>query len=133
MKLLMVSALALALAGCGIVRDNQVAAMTPDEVRTLRDGELCRSGTASPNVMAERQRRGLADCSEAHLECRAMGYTMGTELYLACRAMVAQRQAADHAAYMRALGQVSQSLNPPPSITCRSRPDLMGGYRTTCD
>jgi hypothetical protein len=77
--------------------------------------------------MAERQQRGLADCSEAHLECKAMGYTMGTELYLRCRTMIAQRNAAQATTDVQAAAIVSQAVAPPlppmtplTSINCTS-------------
>jgi len=89
--------------------------------------------------MAERERRGLADCSEAHRQCKAMGYTMGTELYLRCRTMIAQQDAAQTAATVQTINTVTQQqqsltplppLPPPPRmVTCTSMG--MGNMVTT--
>jgi len=101
---------------------------------------LCRPWTSSSTaVMAERERRGLADCSEAHRQCKAMGYTMGTELYLRCRTMIAQQDAAQTAATVQTINTVTQQqqsltplppLPPPPRmVTCTSMG--MGNMVTT--
>src|SRR3974390_1067998 len=98
MSKLFIVVLPLLLAACGAVRSNQIASMDTRQVRTLSDDDLCRPWTTSnAAVVAERQQRGLADCSSAHRECRSMGYTLGTELYLQCRTMIAMRDSAREA------------------------------------
>jgi hypothetical protein len=91
MRTLSIIFLALLLTACSLVRSNQVANMDAEQLHSVNDDDLCLSGTSSNRaVIAERQRRGLGDCSKAHRECKAMGYMRGTELYLQCRAMQAQ-------------------------------------------
>jgi hypothetical protein len=107
--------LPLLLTACGVVRSNQIANMDAQQVRTISDGDLCRPWTSSnAAVMAERERRGLADCSEAHRQCKAMGYTAGTQLYLQCRSMLAQTEAANAAAANAAAVQMAAPPTPAP-------------------
>jgi hypothetical protein len=129
--------LPLLLAACGVVRSNQIAHMDAQQVRAVSDSDLCRPWTSSSTaVMAERERRGLADCSEAHRQCKTMGYTPGTQLYLQCRSMFAQTEAA-HAAQDAANSQAviaagAQRAAPPPlprMVTCTSMG--MGNMVTT--
>jgi hypothetical protein len=107
MRKLLIAVLPLLLAACGVVRSNQIASMDAQQVQALSDDDLCRPGTTSnPAVMAERQQRGLADCSGGHRECRAMGYTLGTPLYLQCRTMIAQREGIQEAQQQAAYRQM---------------------------
>ncbi len=90
---------ALALAGCGLATSYQMANMTPAELTKVSDYDLCWHGSANnPAVRAERQKRDLADCSPAAQQCHAMGYRTGTEIYLQCRQIEAQKEAAQTAA-----------------------------------
>jgi hypothetical protein len=98
MRTLSIIFLALLLTACGLVRSNQIASMDAEQLLSVNDDDLCLSGTSSNRaVIAERQRRGLGDCSKAHRECRAMGFTRGTELYLQCRTLQAQLEAQEKA------------------------------------
>lgn len=129
--------LPLLLTACGVVRSNQIANMDAQQVRTVSDSDLCRPWTSSSAaVMAERERRGLADCSAAHRQCKAMGYTSGTQLYLQCRTMLAQSEAAQDAATGQALIAASAQMAAPPPlpppprmVTCTSTG--MGNMVTT--
>jgi hypothetical protein len=91
-RLLVIAALS-GLSACGVIRGSQVSQMDAAQIAQVSDRDLCRTYSSGEVVMAERQRRGLADCSVAHLKCRQMGYAPGTEIYLKCRAMVANQEA----------------------------------------
>jgi cytochrome c len=115
-------ALALALAGCGLVTSYQIANMTPDQLTKLSDYDLCWHGSPnSPAVMAERQKRDLADCSPAAQQCHAQGYRTGTELYLKCRqiqaTLEAQQAAAQQAAGAAMVRQGAAMMTPAPVTT----------------
>lgn len=111
---------ALALAGCGLATSYQMGHMTPDELTKVSDYDLCWHGSANnPAVVAERQKRDLADCSTAAQRCHAMGYRTGTEIYLQCRNIEAQKevaQTAANAATSAAMLNASATLlaQPPP-------------------
>jgi hypothetical protein len=100
----------LTIAGCGLATSYQIANMTPDELAKLSDDDICRPWTGSnPAVAAERKRRDLGDCDPEHLYCKNMGYQKGTELYLRCRQLAAQQQAAAQAQRQHAISQASET------------------------
>jgi hypothetical protein len=91
-RLLLIIALS-SLCGCGAIRSGEVSRMDAAQIAQVNDRELCNRYADGQVVMTERARRGLADCTPAHLQCRQMGYAPGTELYLNCRTMVANQEA----------------------------------------
>jgi hypothetical protein len=63
-----------------------------------RHGSLCSAWVQrTPAVNAERQRRNLGDRSVAHRQCVEQGFQPGTPLYLQCRQIAANREAAQEA------------------------------------
>jgi hypothetical protein len=120
------------LTACGAVRSNQIANMNAQQVQTLSDNGLCRPWTSSnAAVMTERGRRGLADCSEAALQCKSMGYAPGTELYLRCRTMISQRAAQSDAYSAALLATSARMMTPPPSPMIHCTSMGMGNMVTT--
>ena len=81
--------ISVSLAACGLAMAHRVSGMNANEIQTLDNRSLCNRFADGAVVAAERQRRGLGDCSHAHLKCTALGYSMGTPLYLQCRALQA--------------------------------------------
>ena len=60
--------------------------------------------------------------------CLAMGYQLGTKLYLDCRTMLTQERTARRAAAIEAFGQMAAQPQP---ITCTSN-TFMGTTTTNC-
>jgi hypothetical protein len=60
------------------------------------DRAICSTNVHGAAALAERQARGLGDCSEFAIQCRAMGYPAGHPQHLHCRQTLAQ----EYAAYM---------------------------------
>ena len=89
-----VSACAFAFASCGVMRSQEVSQMSPEQIGLASDEDVCRPLARGNIVEMERTRRGLGDCSEAHRDCVNNGYQPGTPLYLQCRAVAAEAQAA---------------------------------------
>jgi hypothetical protein len=106
-----VISLTLLLSACRVVQGNQISAMNTQQVQTLSDRQVCNHFASSATLTAERQRRGLADCSDAALQCKSMGYAPGTALYLQCRTMIATADAANAAT---AAAVVANATAPPP-------------------
>lgn len=107
------------LVACGLVASSNISQMTAPELKAVSDERLCnRYVSHTPAVMAERAARDLGDCNPDHVECKGMGYQKGSELYLQCRQMLAQREAAQQAAYGRMTQQGAAILaQPPPQPT----------------
>jgi hypothetical protein len=67
--------------------------MDRQTIQTASDTEVCNPYASGNIVAAERQRRGLGDCSAAHLSCIQNGFTPGTSAYLDCRQLAIQQEA----------------------------------------
>lgn len=118
--------------GCGLAVGNRVSSMNPREIASVDDASLCHPLAKGPIVERERARRGLGDCSPAHLQCRSMGYQMGTSNYLECRRMTMQQETAAAVAYeahrQKMLDGVANAYRVPPTTrtNCTSNsPDQM--------
>jgi hypothetical protein len=77
---------ALIISGCGIVRSNRISDMSPTQVRSVATGDLCNKLVDGTTAVAERQRRGLSDCSYEDQQCVKAGFASGTPQYDTCRA-----------------------------------------------
>jgi hypothetical protein len=128
MKAILPVALALAVAGCGLVRAGQTSRMDATEIMQVSDHDLCNPNAAGSIVTAERARRGLGDCSPFHAQCIAMGFQLGTQEYLQCRALLAQDDAARAAAANLQTLEILQMLNqqqpqqPHGQVICNTAP-----------
>jgi hypothetical protein len=71
-------------AGCSLTSHNKISNMNPQQITAASDAELCGRDATGSLVGQERERRGLGDCSPAHLRCRAQGLEMGTPAYFRC-------------------------------------------------
>ncbi len=117
MRFTIISLFFLALSGCGLARSNAISdAKSQLELGEYSDSQLCNIHVEeTPFVRAERNRRNLGDCSAAHKQCRDSGYVSGTELYLACRQMIAQENEKSRQASRKLIdiGLQMQRLNDP--------------------
>jgi hypothetical protein len=84
----------LLLAGCASTAGDVISEFNPEQLRVLPTNSLCKPYVQGPNVTAERQRRGLSDCSPADQACASAGYPAGSPNYAHCRA-TASSQAYD--------------------------------------
>ncbi len=85
----------LLVAGCGLVRSSQVSQMDTSAIQAASDKDLCNPYANGQVVAAERQRRGLGDCSPAGVACIQNGFAPGTPGYLNCRQLAIQQEAVD--------------------------------------
>jgi hypothetical protein len=84
--------LPLALAGCGVARSNQIAAMSPDQLAAVSDRDICQGFTfnrSNANILTEVNRRQLGDCAPDHFTCTSWGASFGSSAYVQCRAQLA--------------------------------------------
>jgi hypothetical protein len=87
----------LVLAGCASPSAEMISASSPDQLRMVATDSLCSRHAGGANVTAERQRRGLSDCSQADQSCANGGYRAGSPGYARCRSDLAQQAAARRA------------------------------------
>lgn len=90
--------IAFALSGCNTVRGIRASNMDETEITQASDKALCAPLASGEIVEAEKIRRGLGDCSSAHLQCHSMGLQTGTSDYLQCRQSIIQQDAANQQA-----------------------------------
>jgi len=75
----------LLLAGCSSTAGGENSDFAPTELRGVAIAALCKPYAQSPSVDAERQRRGLGDCSPGDQACVKAGYPAGSSDYARCR------------------------------------------------
>jgi hypothetical protein len=80
--------------GCGYAHADRVNALTREQLAHESDGSICHGWVNSPAAAAERQARGLGDCSVFAVRCKAMGYPATSPEHLRCRQTLAQEYAA---------------------------------------
>lgn len=126
-------ALCLLLPACGLANARTASNMDAQQIVIVSDSVVCNPYASGAVIESERARRGLGDCTLAHKQCVAMGYSGGTPGYLACRQMLAGQGAAAAAQQQAAwsnLGNVGLQMMrgpPPPSVTTTTCSPL-GGY-----
>jgi hypothetical protein len=76
----------LLVAGCTSTVGDAISRFDPEQLRMLATTSLCKTYAQGQNVVAERQRRGLSDCSPADQACASAGYPAGSPNYAHCRA-----------------------------------------------
>jgi hypothetical protein len=111
---MLLAALASFTSACGLVRSAQISKMDPVEIQSVSNQQLCSPYNGGPVVAAERQRRGLGDCSPASQHCVEMGYPPGTSLYLQCQALKAQQDEAERQAWLGVAQVGAQMMAAPP-------------------
>jgi hypothetical protein len=101
----------LVLAGCGISAGNRIAALSQTQLQYVETGALCSPWADSPNVAAERRRRGLSDCSLPDMQCVNAGYRAGSQAYNDCRygPPLTPEQAAYRACLFSMMGQPTRT------------------------
>jgi hypothetical protein len=116
LRIAVAAALAAALTGCGLAHADRVNGLTRQELAHESDRSICHAFVNSPAAMAERQARGLGDCSQVTLKCREMGYPIGHPQYLQCRQTLAQEDAAAaaHAAAAASAAAAAAAATPQP-------------------
>jgi hypothetical protein len=92
------TAIAVGLPGCGVVRSNQIASRSREELAQASDRDICRGllfNKDNANLIFEANRRKLGDCSKDHLLCVSWGAAPGSTEYIQCRTnlMAASRSA----------------------------------------
>lgn len=106
---------------------------------------LAGCATAPPEPLAVRLERAYGE------RCRLAGYSPGSTPYNRCLLAASDRDRAAAAAAAARIGQSMQNqkpagytdpnlfkgtqplIVPPPPVTCSSRPDGFGGWRTVCE
>jgi len=73
----------LLLAGCASVND--ISQLDSAQLESVSVAALCKPYVQGPNVAAERDRRGLSDCSLADQVCIRAHIPAGTPGYAQCR------------------------------------------------
>jgi hypothetical protein len=71
-----------------LVRSNQIASMTPEELATASDRDICLGllfNRNNPNLLFEADKRKLGDCSQDHFLCVSWGAAPGSPQYIQCR------------------------------------------------
>ena len=87
-------AAAAALGGCGIAHADRINQLSREQLVMESDQSICHPYVSSRAALIERQARNLGDCSWVTLQCRSMGYPVGSAGYLHCRQTFAQEQMA---------------------------------------
>ena len=78
----------LLLTGCASASSDDASRYEPDQLRMLTTNALCKPYLQGRNVAAERQRRGLGDCSPSDQVCSTASDPVGSPNYARCRANV---------------------------------------------
>jgi len=112
------------LTGCGVVNASKYSQMDAFQVANLSDDQVCHPLANSPTLKREREFRGLGDCDPVTLQCKKMGYPIGSKEYLACRQTIAQESIAANAERQRFQSSV---LNP--IATAHNAPTMV---QTSC-
>lgn len=84
--------LPIVLSACGVARSNQIAVMSPEQLATVSDRDICQGITfnrSNTNLVAEVSKRQLGDCAPAHFTCTSWGASFGSPAYVQCRAQLA--------------------------------------------
>jgi hypothetical protein len=76
----------LLLTGCASANADDASRYEPGQLRMLTANALCKSYLQGRDVAAERQRRGLADCSPSDQVCSTAADPVGSPNYARCRA-----------------------------------------------
>ena len=140
------------LAGCVHTLQNPLSNMSPEQLSTISDTQLCKVATnsmyiESPAVYKEARSRGFRDCSYGEIYCRNLGLKIGTVQYAQCRITYDQQQAQqkmyqeqqrlawqqeraqEQAAQQQNLAMMFPRNN---NYNCVSRPGFMGEVYTNC-
>jgi hypothetical protein len=128
--------LALALSGCGLAADAKINGMNEAQIASASDSDVCRPNAGGAVVYNERQKRGLGDCTPAHLKCKDLGYAPGSSEYLQCRQMFMQKDIAADAAYRQTVANATAAIKnayppPPPIVRTTCQPGLSGSMNCT--
>jgi hypothetical protein len=75
----------LVLTGCASAKGGDSSEYAPAQLMVLTTHALCKPYIRGENVAAERQRRGLSDCSPADQACASATAPPGTPGYAHCR------------------------------------------------
>lgn len=131
-----VATLALLLTGCGLAADAKINGMNETQIASASDADVCRPNAGGAVVYNERQKRGLGDCTPAHLKCKNLGYAPGSSQYLQCRQMFMQQDIAADAAYRQAVGNATAAIKnayppPPPIVRTSCHKNLSGSVDCT--
>jgi hypothetical protein len=85
------------VSGCGLAEIERVKGLTRQQLAREPDRAVCYGNSSA--ARAEQAARNLGDCSSVTLQCRAMGYPVGTTAYLQCRQTLAAEEMAAASAY----------------------------------
>ena len=76
----------LLLVGCASANNVGTSGYAPEQLSTLSTNALCKPYFQGQNVVVERQRRGLGDCSPDDQACASATTPAGSRNYARCRA-----------------------------------------------
>jgi hypothetical protein len=129
-RVVALAATIVALAGCGIVRADRIAALPPSELASASDAHLCQAMTfnGASHVASEVAKRGLGDCSNNAVQCKSAGFPATHPAHLQCRQLFMNEAAAAQARNNALMGMGATLMNQgaprpigpiPTTTTCR--------------